>query len=150
MEHLPRDTDKRIAIPTERGVLSGHFGHCRQFTFIDVRNSQIVYKTAVPAPDHEPGAIPLWLRQSGASVIIAGGMGVRAQQIFLRYGIKVLTGVASLPPEEIVELYLAGTLQTGTSTCDGSGHGDGTRSCGGGGHAGGRHGSGRCRDSDTP
>jgi len=143
MEQLPKDTDTRIAIPTDRGVLSEHFGHCREFTFIDVRDSQIVYKTTMPPPAHEPGSLPLWLKQNGTSVIIAGGMGMRAQQFFMGYGIQVLTGAPSLPPEEIIEQYIAGTLQTGANICSGGGHGDGTRSCGGGGHAGGGHGGGR-------
>ena len=147
MIEQPKETDTRIAIPTVRGVLSGHFGHCEQFTFIDVRDSQIVYKTTAAPPAHEPGSLPLWLKQNGTSIIIAGGMGVRAQQFFMGYGIEVLTGAPNLSPEDIVEQYLAGTLQRGANVCDGGGHGDGTRSCGGGGHAGGGQTGGGRRQS---
>jgi ATP-binding protein involved in chromosome partitioning len=147
MQLRPKGTDTRIAIPTSRGVLSAHFGHCEQFTFIDVRNSQMVYKTAVEAPPHEPGSIPQWLSENGANVIIAGGMGIRAQQFFDSYGIQVVIGAPSLTPEEVVEQFVAGTLQTGANACDGDGHGMGTGDCGsrGGGGAGGgrsRHGGG--------
>ena len=113
----------RIAIPSIDaggidGQRSGHFGHCRHFTFIDVRDSRIVYKTAVMAPPHEPGSLPLWLKQNGTNIVIAGGMGMRAQQFFSDYGIDVLTGAPCLTPEGIVEQYLAGTLKTGPNVCD--------------------------------
>jgi len=137
MKEKPQGTDTRIAIPTERGVLSGHFGHCELFTFFDIRDSQIVYKTTIPPPPHEPGGLPRWLSSQGTHVIIAGGMGMRAQQFFNDYGIQVVIGAPSLRPEEVVEQFVAGTLQTGANVCDGGGHGMGADGCGRSGHPGG-------------
>jgi predicted Fe-Mo cluster-binding NifX family protein len=52
------------------------------------------------------------------NLIIAGGMGVRAQDLFKEYGIKVLVGAPANAPEELVASYLNGTLKTGENVCD--------------------------------
>jgi predicted Fe-Mo cluster-binding NifX family protein len=62
--------------------------------------------------------LPRWLGEKGAQVIIAGGMGGRAQELFVQRNIKVVTGALCLTPEELVLQYLAGTLQTGSNACD--------------------------------
>jgi ATP-binding protein involved in chromosome partitioning len=144
MSEQPLETDMRIAVPTEGGVLAGHFGRCQHFTFFDVKDSKVVNLSTMEPPAHEPGVIPMWLRQQGAKIIIAGGMGVRAQQIFNQSGIKVLLGAPTIDPQAIVEQFLAGTLETGENVCDSPGHGPGGGhgDCGSGGGAG--HGDGGC------
>ena len=110
----------RIAIPVVDGVVARHFGHCQQFALLDVEtdSKRIVTKEFVDAPDHQPGLLPGWLAERGANVIIAGGMGVRAQQLFAQQGIEVLAGSAVQDPEAAVEAYLAGTLETSENPCD--------------------------------
>jgi predicted Fe-Mo cluster-binding NifX family protein len=51
-------------------------------------------------------------------VIIAGGMGMRAQQLFAQQSIQVLVGAPSEEPEAIARAFLDGTLQTGENVCD--------------------------------
>lgn len=53
-------------------------------------------------------------------MVIAGGMGARAQELFSRKGIKVITGVdpAGRSPEDVVKIYLGESLRTGTNPCD--------------------------------
>ncbi len=68
----------------------------------------IVSKTMVEAPPHEKGAFPVWLRDQGTSVILAGGMGPRAVQMFEQFGIKVVAGVAGGDPAAVVEAFLSG------------------------------------------
>jgi predicted Fe-Mo cluster-binding NifX family protein len=137
MRGQPQDTDVRIAVPTDGDVLAAHFGRCQQFTLFDVRDSMVVYLSRLQPPAHEPGVIPQWLSQQGAKTVIAGGMGVRAQQLFNQYGIEVVLGATSNDPQDVVERYLAGTLQTGENICDSPGHGPG----GGHGKCGNREGS---------
>ena len=55
------------------------------------------------------GLLPAWLADKGATVIIAGGMGQRAQSLFQAQGIQVVVGAPSEAPEEIVGHYLGGT-----------------------------------------
>ena len=64
----------RFAIPLTDGVLAQHFGHCERFAFIDVDKgrNEIVQSTEEQAPEHEPGLLPRWLHERGATVVIAG------------------------------------------------------------------------------
>ena len=110
----------KIAIPLADGRLSPHFGHCERFTLIDVDTAanKIVKREDIEAPPHEPGLLPAWLAQRGATVIIAGGMGQRAQDLFAQNGIRVLVGAPAEVPEALVLDYLSGTLQVGDNVCD--------------------------------
>ena len=110
----------KIAIPTADGKLSMHFGHCDQFTVIEVDDqTKTILKTdSVTPPPHEPGVLPAWLHEQGADVIIAGGMGQRAQSLFTEHGISVLVGAPAQAPEALVTAYLAGSLQAGVNACD--------------------------------
>ncbi|MGC8720231.1 MAG: NifB/NifX family molybdenum-iron cluster-binding protein [Thermodesulforhabdaceae bacterium] len=127
----------RIAVPVANDRISMHFGHCERFAFFDVdhQNGRIVNREEVPAPPHQPGFLPPWMAERKVDLILAGGMGPRAQGLFAQYGIKVITGVPAIDPEEAVHAYLLGTLQTGVNVCDhGHGHGHGHHHCGGSGH----------------
>jgi ATP-binding protein involved in chromosome partitioning len=110
----------KIAIPTMGAMLCPHFGHCEEFTLvtIDPATKQIVETESIPAPAHEPGLLPRWLHEKGADIIIAGGMGVRAQDLFMQSGVKVCVGAPVASPSEIVNAYLDGTLESGTNLCD--------------------------------
>jgi ATP-binding protein involved in chromosome partitioning len=110
----------RIAIPLENGKLAPHFGHCRQFALFDLDEPgrQIVKREDVAAPPHEPGFFPTWLGEQGAKVVIAGGMGARAQTLFEEQGIKVYAGTADEAPEKLVADYLSGALRVGANVCD--------------------------------
>jgi len=114
------DSVIRFAIPTSDGRLCAHFGHCQEFTLIDVEASSkhIRSVTAIPAPEHEPGLLPAWLADRGASFIIAGGMGSRAQQLFGEQGVTVVTGASMADPVAVVQQFLEGTLVTGENVCD--------------------------------
>ena len=74
-------------------------------------------ETLIPPP-HEPGVLPAWLHEKGAAVVIAGGMGNRAINLFNQNGIKVITGAPAIEPEKLVESYLTNTLQSGANLCD--------------------------------
>jgi predicted Fe-Mo cluster-binding NifX family protein len=110
----------KIAIPLAEGKLSLHFGHCEAFALVDVDEGkkQIIKQTEIESPPHQPGLLPRWLAEKGAEVIIAGGMGQRAQALFAEQGIKVVVGAPAEPPKKIVSDYLAGTLKAGDNACD--------------------------------
>jgi len=114
------NTAMRIAIPIAEGKLCMHFGHCEQFALLDVdeKSKKITSKKMLVPPPHEPGVLPKWLSEQGANMIIAGGMGSRAQGLFSENGIKVVVGAPSVTPEQLVDAYMEGTLQTGSNTCD--------------------------------
>lgn len=110
----------KIAIPLANGRLSTHFGHCEEFAMVevDVEEKKILDTEILTSPPHTPGALPAFLSEKGADVIIAGGMGQRAQQLFAQNNITVAIGAAMDTPEQIVSDYLGGSLQTGENICD--------------------------------
>jgi len=118
--HNRKDPVMRIAIPLAGDKLAMHFGHCERFALVDAdpANKNILKREDILAPPHEPGLLPEWLGERGTTVIIAGGMGQRAQGLFAQRGIQVVVGTSSDTPERLVDAFLAGTLQTGANICD--------------------------------
>ena len=110
----------KIAIPIVDGQLCMHFGHCAHFALVDVdeKSKKIVVQKLVEPPPHEPGVLPKWLHEQGANVILAGGMGSRAQQLFQQNGIQVVVGCPAAAPADLVAAFLAGTLVAGENVCD--------------------------------
>jgi len=110
----------RYAIPISGGVVSTHFGHCEHFALIDAdeEKREILHKELVPSPGHQPGLLPEWLAEYGVSVVIASGMGSRAQNLFQQSRIKVVIGALESDPETAVLNYLDGVLATGDNICD--------------------------------
>jgi ATP-binding protein involved in chromosome partitioning len=108
----------RIAIPTVDGKLCMHFGHSEQFTLVDVEDGEIKSMEAAIPPPHAPGVLPRWLREHGADIIIASGMGSRAQMLFNENGISVAVGAPILEPEVLVKQYVSGELKLGGNICD--------------------------------
>ena len=113
-----------IAIPTVAGRLHGHFGGCREFTLVqaDPEQRTIISIQPVTPPPHAPGLFPRWLREQGASVIIAGGIGKRALELFAQQGIAVRAGLADAPAEQLVIAYLNGELTAAPEGCTHHGH----------------------------
>lgn len=110
----------KIAIPLAGGRLAMHFGHCEQFALVeaDEATKEIKATSVLSPPPHEPGVLPRWLHEQGADVVIAGGMGQRAQQIFAQQGIRVVVGASADSPDAIAKAYLDGTLASGENLCD--------------------------------
>lgn len=110
----------RIAVPVTAGKLSAHFGHCEQFAIIDVDSDSkdIQSEELITPPLLEPGVLPKWLAGLNVELIIAGGMGQRAQGLFEQNNIDVAVGAPENEPRQLVLQYLAGQLQYGQNICD--------------------------------
>ncbi len=119
-EEAPADGKMRIAVPVADGVLCMHFGHCENFALyeVDTDKKTVVGKQLLVPPAHEPGVLPAWLHKQGANLIIAGGMGSRAQSLFTKHGVQVLTGATSGDPDAVIKSYLEDSLVTGDNVCD--------------------------------
>ncbi|MBN1999110.1 P-loop NTPase [candidate division KSB1 bacterium] len=117
---LETKTMKRYAIPTANGELCLHFGHCDQFAIIDVDvdNKKIIRTQLMTPPPHEPGVLPKWLADNNVNIILAGGMGSRALNLFLQNGIQVVSGASVGKPENVVLAHINGELETGENVCD--------------------------------
>jgi len=118
---------KIFAVPTINWQLCSHFGRCDSFSIIETEDNQILSEKNLTPPAHEPGSFPRFLASLGVNTIIAGGMGMNAQQLFTQNNIEVCMGVDEDSPKKLVESYLNKILLTGQNQCDGGhhGHGDG-------------------------
>ena len=118
----------KIAIPIHDDKFCEHFGGAEAFAFytIDEDSRTIGDRLLGAPPEHGRGVFPVWLREQGATVVLAGGMGPRAANIFADHGVEVVLGVQGDDPERIVCSYLDGTLKTTGEVC----HEHGFHDCG--------------------
>ena len=106
----------KIAVASDDSMVAGHFGHCEAFTIFNTEGSKILKKEAIPNPGHKPGFLPNFLNDLGVKVIIAGGMGGGAVDIFNEKEIEVVMG-ASGEIDTVVAEYLKGNLLSTGSIC---------------------------------
>jgi predicted Fe-Mo cluster-binding NifX family protein len=114
---------KRIAFACEdnqglHSEMSMHFGRCPHYTLVDVEGDEMQNVRVIENPyfnNHVPGVVPGFINEQGAHVMIAGGMGPRAIQLFQELGIEVGTGVAG-KVENVLRAYLEGKVK-GTAPC---------------------------------
>lgn len=132
----------KIAIPVHQGRFSEHFGGAEAFAFYTVdEDSRTIGERHLGAPpEHGRGVYPMWLRQQGATVVLAGGMGPRAADILALHGIEVVLGVHGKDPEALAKGYLDGTLEATGEAC----HDHGYHDCG---HDHGPNGRNGCHDN---
>lgn len=107
-----------IAIANSDQKVSPHFGHCEQFTLYDTENRQL---THLESPGHEPGMLPLFLKEHGVDLVIAGGMGSRAQNLFAEKGIRVIVG-ASGAINDVIQHWENNTLTSSGEVCSQHNH----------------------------
>lgn len=109
-----------IAIPVDNNKLDLHFGHCKEFALlrVDPKEKKILSREDIKAPPHQPGLLPPWLAKQGVTMVIAGGMGQRAKDLFSNQNIKVLVGAPQDSPENLTNSYLQDTLRLGENCCD--------------------------------
>jgi predicted Fe-Mo cluster-binding NifX family protein len=113
---MEENTMIKIAVASENEMVSEHFGHCANFNIFEVEDNQIVKSESIPSPGHKPGFLPNFLNDMGVNVIISGGMGGGAIEIFNEKGIEVIVG-ASGNAKAAVEAYLQGSLKSTGSIC---------------------------------
>lgn len=114
---------KKIAVASEGKLVTEHFGHCSNFLLFDTEDGKIVGVEDIPNPGHKPGFLPNFLHDKGANVIISGGMGGGAMEIFEEHNIEIVVG-ASGDARECVEAYLAGKLVSSNEVCNKHEHHD--------------------------
>ncbi|MEA1913444.1 MAG: NifB/NifX family molybdenum-iron cluster-binding protein [candidate division WOR-3 bacterium] len=96
------------------GVLAYHFGRCLYFTFVEVEGDRVKNVKVEKNPyleSHESGAIPKYIKEKGAEMIFAGGMGPKAQNWFSELGIKPIAGAYG-KIQNILDEYLGSQIPT--------------------------------------
>ena len=113
----------KIALPASGKDIFPHFGHCETFLLFDVADGKIVGEESVANPGHKPGFLPNFLGDKGVEVVIAGGMGGGAVEIFNERNIEVVLG-AQGDARTAVEAWLRGDLKSTGSICNHHEHKD--------------------------
>lgn len=113
----------KIAVASENEMVTEHFGHCLNFNIFESEDNRIVKSESIANPGHRPGFLPKFLNDMGVNVIISGGMGAGAIEIFNEKGIEVITG-ANGNAKAAAELYLQGKLKSTGSVCHAHQHHD--------------------------
>ncbi len=108
-----------VAVPTKEERLDQHFGHCAAFSFLTVDSAQgtIVNEELQPAPEHEHGLLPRWLKERHVALVITGGLGAHARALLEKQQIEIVSGAPSDRPRELVRRYLAGELASVEKSC---------------------------------
>jgi len=112
-----------IAFPTsDRLTVDGHFGHTKEFALYEVEGQNINSVVYVTPPPHEPGVLPRFLGENGIDVIVTGGMGQMAVNLFNQQNIDVILGAKGNIDLNLKE-FVGGFLTSTGSSCDHD-HGD--------------------------
>ena len=106
----------RIAEASDNEMVTEHFGHCERFILFDAENDKVEKSETIANPGHRPGFLPNFLADRGVNVIISGGMGGGAVDIFNQRNIEVIVG-AKGNAKAAVEAYLEGSLKSTGSVC---------------------------------
>ena len=107
---------RRIAIAADGSGVSSHFGHCERYAIYHIRGQDIVHQEFILNPGHEPGKLPRLLASCGITHVLAGGMGMKAVQLFEAQGIGVILGIQG-PVDEIAACFAQDRIVAGESTC---------------------------------
>ena len=106
----------KIAVASDNGMVAEHFGHCEEFAIFDIEDNKIVKGEVVANPGHKPGFLPNFLHDMGVNIIISGGMGGGAIEIFNEKKIEVIVGACG-NAQAAVESYINGSLKSTSSVC---------------------------------
>jgi len=50
----------RIAISTDKGFVSAHFGRCPSYTIVDIEERKVIKSEEIANPGHSPGFCPVF------------------------------------------------------------------------------------------
>ncbi|MBD3204644.1 dinitrogenase iron-molybdenum cofactor [Candidatus Woesearchaeota archaeon] len=106
----------KIAISTDSGKVSVHFGRCPEFTIVEIEDNTVKSKETIDNPGHKTGFLPKYFNDKGINCVIAGGAGWRAKNFFSDYGIELILGVSG-DIDSVIEEIKKGKLKSGESMC---------------------------------
>jgi predicted Fe-Mo cluster-binding NifX family protein len=116
----------KIALPSVKGQVDGHFGHCQFFTIFDIDDDKNIVseEKLVPPPGCgcKSNIVPQ-LAEKGVTVMLAGNMGQGAVNKLNMSGIKVIQGCAG-ELKEVTKAWLDGSVKDSGQGCSDHGHGD--------------------------
>ncbi len=118
----------KYAVSAIANEVSQHFGRCTHFVIVDIEDGVERGRETMMRPDIPHPEVPPLLAEKGVTCIVAGGMGIKAQNIFQQHGVGSILGAAG-DVEGVIEAIKAGEIETKASPCN---HGDDHHHHGGG------------------
>ena len=107
----------KVSVACEGNTVSEHFGHCENFRIYEVEDKKIVESYDIPNPGHKPGFLPRFLSEKDVKIVITGGVGQKAVDIFNSEGIEVLSGASGLA-DDAMALFLDDKLESRGVVCN--------------------------------
>jgi len=116
----------RIALPTngDRGMdeeISPHFGRAVTYTIYDTETKEVEVVDNTSSHMGGTGVPPDLLHEKGVEILICGGIGRKAIDLFGSRGIKVYCGAIDTV-KDTIELFEAGILEEASMNNACSGH----------------------------
>jgi len=106
----------KIAIPSEKNSISAHFGRCPRFTIVEMVDGEIKNREDIDSPGHNPGLLPDYFSSLEIDTVLAGGMGMRARELFAEKNIKVILGIEGNIDKILMDIK-NDCLEEGESSC---------------------------------
>ncbi|MFP4115826.1 MAG: NifB/NifX family molybdenum-iron cluster-binding protein [Candidatus Aenigmatarchaeota archaeon] len=107
----------KVAISTDSGNVSAHFGRCPEFTIAEIDSGKVKEKKTIENPGHRRGYLPKFMNEQNVDCMIAGGMGNRAAAMFEDFNIRTITGVKGRV-DEVIRKLAQGNLEGAENLCD--------------------------------
>jgi predicted Fe-Mo cluster-binding NifX family protein len=127
VKSINKNKKMKIAVPvTSSKQIDGHFGHCEFYNVFTIsENKEIVDVQKMESPQGCgcKSNIASVLAEAGVTVMLAGGIGNGAINVLNNSGIEVIRGCSG-NAEEVVKLYVAGSVSDSGSSCQHT-HGEG-------------------------
>ena len=107
---------------TEKGIeggVAGHFGNATHFVVAEMEEGKVKSTKLVKslhAGQHVPGALPKFVKELKADVIMTGGIGPMAIKLFNDYKIKLVIGVEG-KVKDALEQYAKGNIESEENKC---------------------------------
>ncbi|WP_353893495.1 NifB/NifX family molybdenum-iron cluster-binding protein [Proteinivorax hydrogeniformans] len=100
----------KIAVASEKGVVSAHFNNCQEFTIFKTQGKDIIKKIPFKSYENKTKDLPDYIIGQGVDVVIAGCLGETCHKTFYENDIKLVAGVKG-DIDEVVKSYLKGQLK---------------------------------------
>jgi len=106
----------KVAVSTDSGNVAQHFGRCPQFTVAEIEDGKVLKKKVIENPGHTTGSLPRFFKEQGIEIVVAGGAGMKAQQFFEDFGIRLVIGVSG-SVDNALQALAEEKLESGKSSC---------------------------------
>ncbi len=102
----------KIAISTDSGKVSEHFGRCPEFTIVEIKNNKVEDRKIIFNPGHITSFLPKFFKEKGVNCVIIGGAGLKAKKHFEQFGIKLIIGIQG-EVNDFIKGFIKGEIKQG-------------------------------------